>query len=237
MPLGKSFRILSANLKNGAADPDAFANQVAALAVDVLALQEVSFDQAEPLTRLLDFGEIVPSDYFIGRGLLCRHPVKIERVPLVWGFALTARLEPGDWNPLTGPVEIMNLHVAAPHMLSPLPGPVLRWHQGREFDAFLARADQGTQPAPARLMVGDFNSTPGWPWYRRMASRFSDAAVEFAAKSGASTEPTWGPLPSGPKVLRIDHGFTRGLEVEGFEVLEIAGSDHSALVIDLAYPS
>jgi endonuclease/exonuclease/phosphatase family metal-dependent hydrolase len=234
--LGKSFRILSANLKNGAADPDAFANLVASLAVDVLALQEVSFDQAEPLTRLFEFGEVVPHEQFVGRGLLCSHPVRIERIPLIWGFALTARLEPRDWNQLGGPVEVTNLHVAAPHMLSPQPGPVLRWNQGREFDAFLARADQASQPAPARLMVGDFNSTPGWPWYRRMALQFTDAATEFAAKAGTSTEPTWGPWPGGPKLLRIDHGFTRGLEVEGVEVLEIAGSDHSALVIDLAYP-
>ncbi|MCH7868562.1 MAG: endonuclease/exonuclease/phosphatase family protein [Myxococcales bacterium] len=234
--MGKAFRILSANLKNGGADPEAFANLVASLSVDVLALQEVSFGQAEPLTELFDHGEIYPDDNYVGRGLLSRFPVCVERIPMSWGFVLTARLESRDWNHLSGPVEITNLHVAAPHILAPRPGLALRWHQARELDAYLERADQETQPGPARLMVGDFNATPGWPWYRRMASRFTDAAAELAAKAGTSTVPTWGPWLGGPKLLRIDHGFIRGLEVEAFEVLEIAGSDHSALVIDLTYP-
>ncbi len=234
--MGKAFRILSANLKNGDADPDAFANLVASLSVDVLALQEVSFAQAEPLTELFDHGAIYPDDNYVGRGLLSRLPVCVERIPMSWGFVLTARLEACDWNHLSGPVEITNLHVAAPHIVRPRTGLALRWHQAREFDAYLEQADQGTQAAPARLMVGDFNSTPGWPWYHRMVSRFADAAVDLAAKAGTSTVPTWGPWPGGPKLLRIDHGFIRGLEVEAFEVLEIAGSDHSALVIDLSYP-
>jgi endonuclease/exonuclease/phosphatase family metal-dependent hydrolase len=232
--LGKSIRILSANLKNGGADPEAFANLVTALSIDVMAVQEVTFEQAEPLSRLFDYGEIVPDDHNVGRGLLCRHPVNISRFKMMWGFGQTVRLECADWNQLGGPVEITNLHIAAPHMRTPRPGPVLRWHQSRELDAYLERSDRGASPAPARLLVGDFNATPAWPWYRRMAKRFSDAAVEFAAKRQAPTQPTWGPRPGGPKLLRIDHGFTRGLCVEGFEVLEVVGSDHSALVIDLA---
>jgi endonuclease/exonuclease/phosphatase (EEP) superfamily protein YafD len=34
-------------------------------------------------------------------------------------------------------------------------------------------------------------------------------------------------------VLRIDHGFVQGMAVEDFRVLSVAGSDHSAIVMDL----
>ena len=89
---------------------------------------------------------------------------------------------------------------------------------------------------PPRLLVGDFNATPYWPWYRRMVSQFTDAAVAVADKTGTPARPTWGPWPGARKVLRIDHGFLRGLAVEGFEVLDVVGSDHRALVMDLSLP-
>lgn len=272
--MGQSLRILSANLMNGGADPDAFANLVTSLAVDVLAVQEVSYEQAGPLAELFDHGEIDPNHDYIGMGLLCRYPVTLERIAMTWGFAQTVRLEVGDGHQLNEPVEITNLHVAAPHMHSPGLGLYLRWRQARELDAYLvaadrrselrseergaqkrrestskssatnARAGQGAPlrpdsarlPGPARLLVGDFNSTTYWPWYRRMASQFTDAAVAVAAKTGTSPKATWGPWPGSPKLLRIDHGFLRRLEVEEFEVFEVAGSDHCALVMDLTLP-
>jgi hypothetical protein len=272
--LGKCLRILSANLMNGGACSEAFAAMVAALDVDLLAVQEVGYEQAGPLAELFDHGQIDPADNYVGMGLMCRYPVSLERVEMTWGFGQTVRLEAGDGNELSRPIEVTNLHVAAPHMLSPLPGPYLRWRQASELDAYLKRADgrdelqvpgvdaqsrnesksnnkatnvsagQGspTRPgserknSPARLLVGDFNATPYWPWYRRMASQFTDAAVTVADKAGTSPKPTWGPWPGAPKLLRIDHGFLRGLEVQEFEVFEIEGSDHSALVMDITLP-
>lgn len=339
-PLGQSLRILSANLKNGAADPDAFANLVAALAVDVLAVQEVSHSQAAPLAELFEHGEIAPDDDYIGMGLLSRYPVEIERVPFIWGFGQTARLSAGHWPQPSAPVELTNLHIAAPHMLRPWPGPYLRWRQSGELRRYLADADardvfpgastseqpqaiqsqshlaaaQGERngereassnpdciegyireestikssamavraghgaPArpgpvrevgvtfpgdfpndspngfekglekgvsksdlrnirpPARVLLGDFNATPYWPWYARMASQFTDAAVTVASKTGSALRPTWGPRPGDAKLLRIDHGFLRGVDVEAFEVLNVLDSDHSAIVMDLNLP-
>lgn len=338
--MGQSLRILSANLKNGEADPDAFANLVAALAVDVLAVQEVSHSQAAPLAELFEHGEIAPHDDYIGMGLLSRYPVEIERVPFAWGFGQTARLSAGHWPQPSAPVELTNLHIAAPHMTRPWPGPYLRWRQSGELRRYLADADarevfpgastsgrshaaqspthltlgQGERngepeasstpdciesyireestikrsamavkaghgaPArpgpvrevgvtfpgdfpndspngfekgvsnselngelrnirpPARVLVGDFNATPYWPWYARMASQFTDAAVAVASKSGSALRGTWGPRPGDAKLLRIDHGFLRGVDVEEFEVFDVLGSDHSAIVMDLTLP-
>jgi len=69
-----------------------------------------------------------------------------------------------------------------------------------------------------------------------MQTQFTDAAVTVATKTGEPLKPTWGPWPGSAKVLRIDHGFLRGVDVEGFEVLEVLGSDHCALVMDLILP-
>ena len=62
---------------------------------------------------------------------------------------------------------------------------------------------QGTNCHPAAPLC-DFNSTPGWPWYRRMASRFTDAASELAAKAGTSvkksaSKKTVAKTPTAPK--------------------------------------
>jgi len=161
--LGQSLRILSANLMNGGADPDAFANMVAALDVDLLAVQEVGCDQAAPLAELFEYGEIDPDHNYVGMGLLSRYPVALERIEMTWGFGQTVRLEAGDSNELSEPVEITNIHVAAPHMYSPMPGLYLRPPKPEAGDqnrsestsrssATNASAGQGspTRPGPAK---------------------------------------------------------------------------------------
>jgi hypothetical protein len=296
--LGQNLRVMSANLMNGGADPDTLARLVESLAVDVLAVQEVSHEQAEALSRLFDYGEIDPDHNYVGMGLLSHYPVTVERIPFTWGFGQTARMLRKDFVSLCEPLEITNLHVAAPHMVAPAPGPYLRWRQAGEFKRYLRASDareadrvleQGDQPVlspncstinsssamdvntgegsplcpgedlregkaaptnladpkrlkkdavpgPARVLVGDFNATPYWPWYWRMDSQFTDAAVTVANMSGESPKPTWGPWPGSPRVLRIDHGFLRRVDAEGFEVVDVAGSDHCALVMDLVLP-
>lgn len=306
--MGQTLRILSANLLNGRACMESLIDTVHALAVDVLALQEVSPEQAEALAGVLPHGQIRPDYNYVGMALATRRPCDIHLVPMSWGFGQTVRLEPEDWNGLSRPIEISNIHIAAPHMYWPAPGFYLRRKQIRELMAYLetrrhrageggesvvgaetvdpvdsghavgavgtansaqaegvgpveaadvatdASAQVGPTPrpndaprsaervgrspdrhsAPARVLVGDFNSTPYWPAYRRIASQFTDAAVAVATRRGRSTRATWGPWPGAPKLFRIDHGFVRDIEVEEFRVLEIVGSDHSAFVMDLS---
>ena len=80
--MGHPLRILSANLMNGGADPQVFAEMVAALDVDLLAVQEVAFEQAEPLAELFEHGVIDPDHQYVGMGLLSRYPVSLERVEM-----------------------------------------------------------------------------------------------------------------------------------------------------------
>ena len=137
-------------------------------------------------------------------------------------------LDPGVWKGLARPLSLVNVHFQAPHATHPFPSWRLR---GRQVDAFETFVD--ANPSDARLVVGDYNATPAWPLYRRMARRFSDGAIQCAQREGRGVERTWGPRADSPRLLRIDHAMVRGLQVERFQVLDIEGSDHSGLLFDI----
>ncbi len=231
--MGRALRILSANLWNGRADGEAFANIVTALAVDVVAVQELSPEQAEALSAALPHGEFEPDRTHTGMGIAMARPGEFFRVPMPCRDTRGVRLHARDWPCINGSIEILNVHIMAPHVLHHRPGPfVTRTAQVRALEEFIQGGSQAQLAA-----VGDFNSTPMWPAYRRIASHLSDAAVLAAERSGRSPSPTWGPWVSAPRLLRIDHGFVRGCEVEQFQVIDIPKSDHSAVVMDISSPA
>ena len=236
--LGHSLRMISANLRNGGADPCAFAQLVSSLEADLVAVQEISPDQAEALSAVLPHGQIEPSLAHRGMGIALRRPAEITRVPLRFRDAHIATLRPDDWPDLPSPLEVINVHIAAPHLSPPGSGLLHRRRQMRDLEGYLlngsavARAEE--PPAGSgQVLLGDFNATPAWPLYWRISSHFTDAARAVAAKRGFRLQRTWAPWSGSPKLLRIDHGFVRGLGVEEFQVVEVAGSDHNAIVMDL----
>lgn len=225
-------RIVSANLWNGRAHPEAFAELVAELEADVVAVQEMSPEQADALARVMPHGQLMPARDHSGMGLAARHRVAISLVPLYMRSAPVARLDPGDWSQLRSPVEVVNVHMYAPHVVVPKFGLPVRRRQIRDFERFLA--DEGSDSLrDSRVLVGDFNATPWWPVYRWFAERFTDAATAAAGALGRSVRRTWGPWHGAPRLLRIDHAFVRGFEVEAFQVMTVRGSDHSAVILDL----
>jgi endonuclease/exonuclease/phosphatase family metal-dependent hydrolase len=226
--LGQTLRVLSANLWNGRADPDAFAALVSSLAVDVVAVQELAPEQAEALGAVMPYGQLEPKTDCTGMGLVASAPCQLERVPLPSRDAHVAHFEAGAWPDLSSPLEIMNVHVVAPHA-QPFGGALaVRRSQWRALEAYLSKP-----PAGARALVGDLNATPAWPFYWRVAERMTDAAVAVAKSRGTPPLRTWGPRPGFPRLLRIDHGFVDGIEVDNFQVLPLERSDHSAIVMDL----
>jgi endonuclease/exonuclease/phosphatase family metal-dependent hydrolase len=234
--VGDRLRIVSANLWNGRADADAFAELVASLHADVVAVQELGFEQAEALACVLPHGRLQPDHAFMGMGIAMRRPGEVTRIPLHYRDAWRVVLDPGAWPDLSRPLEVINLHVAAPHTL-PLPyGLLLRRRQLRDFERHLATRPEGPNGLPQAL-VGDLNATPAWPAYQRISAQWSDAATAVARRQGRAARATWGPGPGARRVLRIDHGFVRGLAaaewVEDFQVVAVRGSDHSAIVMDL----
>jgi endonuclease/exonuclease/phosphatase (EEP) superfamily protein YafD len=218
---------VSANLLNGGAAPDAFAALVAALDADVVATQEMAPEQADALARVLPHGLLEPTRDYSGMGIALREPAPIRRLALP---GRDARIADIAWQGPAGArieLEILNVHVEAPH--STWDSLYRRRGQLRGLVRHLAAA-----PARRRVLIGDLNATPLWPLYRRLAARLTDAAAAAAHRHGRSVESTWGPWAWAPRVLRIDHAFVDGVAVEDFRVLPIAGSDHSAIVIDIA---
>lgn len=227
--MNERFRLVSANLWNGRADPAAFAALVDELAADAVTVQELSPEQAEALAKVLPHGLLEPARDFSGMGIALRRPGLVERVSLPCRDARVTEFWVGE-DPATAlPIELINVHITAPHMWPPHVAMALRRGQLVGLEAYL-----DTRPARPRAVAGDFNSTPFWFLYRRMAHRLADAALEVAHRHGIPPTRTWGPWPGGPRILRLDHVFVHDLVVEDFRVFDVAGSDHSAVVADLA---
>ena len=224
-------RIVSANLRNGSVDPGWLRELVQALRADVVVLQEADPPHFEVLSADLPHGRFDPGEDHTGMGIALRGPAKTSAIPLAWRYAQQARLDPADWPELTRPLAIMNIHIAAPHVSRPpLYGFLLRRRQVRQLEAHFEEAFDDSH---GTLVIGDFNATPLWPVYRRIAPLFTDAAIAVAQQLGRPLEPTWG-RPEGRRFLRIDHAFTRGVEHRDFQVVALPDSDHSAIVVDLA---
>jgi endonuclease/exonuclease/phosphatase (EEP) superfamily protein YafD len=147
----------------------------------------------------------------------------MERLPMAHRDGLIARLEPPAW---PGSLEIVNVHIANPIMWPPWQSLRLRRQQ---LDVLMAHV----APAGPRLIAGDFNASPAWPVYRRLARRLDDAALLVAKQQGVRPSRTWGPTPGTPRMLRIDHVFVEGLRPVDARLVSIPGSDHSGLLVEV----
>lgn len=230
--MGKSVRVFSGNLWWGKADCDGLIDLIRRHQIDVFAAQELGYENAEAIASELPFGALEPAPSesgFQGMGIALRKPAVYSQVPLDCRPARRVVLDPGEWDGLLRPLDLVNVHLQAPHSMSPFPSFRVRGNQAKGLERFI-----DAEPSDARLVVGDYNATPAWPLYKRLARGFSDAAVLCAQKEGRATERTWGPTADGPRLFRIDHALVRGLHVENFRVIDIPGSDHSGLLFDCA---
>ena len=225
--MSQLIRVFSGNLCWGRADSDALAELIRRHDVDVFAAQEMGFDNAEAIARELPHGVLEPDATYMGMGIATRRHVAYAQIPIDFRPARRAVLDPKDWEGLSRPLDLVNVHFQAPHAMRPFPPSRVRARQAAGLESFFDAV-----PSDARLMVGDCNAAPGWPLYHRLARRFTDAAVVCARREGRRLERTWGRKPESPRLVRIDHAFVRGIHVERFQVVEIPGSDHSGILFD-----
>lgn len=213
-------RILTANLWNGRAEPQALADVIARCEPDAVLVQELAPEQAEAIEKLLPHGLLMPRRDKCGMGLALRKPASITLLPLPRREALVARVAPGQWGPFSEALEIINVHLSAPTRPSRLP---LRRVQVELLRDYLTLA-----PMP-RIVAGDLNSMRISPAYRVLRGLLRDAALErrpFAI-------PTWSFSAGCPRFLRIDHVLTHGFRTLDVEVMHVRGSDHSAVLATL----
>ncbi len=222
-------RLLTANLLSDAADPDALAELLEREDVDVACLQELGPRQAEAVGRVLPHGKLDPRHDTHGLGIALRGPGEVMNLPLPRKDARVVRLDPAGWPALEAPLEIIGVHIQAPHSLPPWASLQTRRAQIRKLVHYLESA-----PVPHRVVAGDMNATRLWPAYGALASRLTDAPLSVARRGRTIPARTWGPLfLSGLRLLRIDHVFSRGLEALDCRVHALPGSDHAAVVVDL----
>ena len=120
--MGAHLRLFTANLLNGGADPDRFADLLQREQIDVVCLQELSHDQADAVAEVLPYGELMPSDDFVGMGIALRRPAVLEVIPMVYRRAHVATLSPEHWPELPKPVEVIDVHFAD-HVPDQIPSP------------------------------------------------------------------------------------------------------------------
>jgi len=223
-------RILTANLLGGRADPAALVDLVERMQIDVVCVQESTPDLAEALAEVLPAGGIESGPISRGLGIAARRPVEIETFPLPKRGGFVARLDPSHWSDLDHAIQIVNVHIMAPQTWPYFPNRHTRHGQMNGLLEFLDRA-----PQTPRAILGDFNASPLWPVYRRMASRYTDAAAACAGR-GASPRATWPNLSAVGlgALIRIDHCFVSRLTPLRTQVVPIEGSDHCGLCVDLS---
>ena len=220
-----SLRVLTANLYGERLDLKRFRELLKDLDPDVVLVQELSFRAANVLTESLPHGMLVPAPGYEGRGLALRAPGHMQILPMAYRDGLIARLGPPAW---PASVEIVNVHMANPIVWPPWASLRLR---SQQLEALITHV-----AAPAvRVVAGDFNASPAWPVYRRVASRLDDAAKLFAKQQGTSPARTWGPTPGAPRMLRIDHVFVERLQPLDIRTVAVPGSDHSGLMVDVQF--
>jgi endonuclease/exonuclease/phosphatase family metal-dependent hydrolase len=226
-----TIRLLTANLWSEGADPSGLADQLVALRVDVACFQELGAQQAAAIARVLPHGKLEPGasrhDHD-GMGIAARRPLALSRISLPKRDARRAELDPRDWPELGVKLELINLHIQAPHVFPPWRSLALRRQQVAMLLPHFAAA-----PETARVVCGDFNATPLWPVYRALASSTPDLVLEHAALRREKPRRTWGPWSGAPRLLRIDHVLGAGVLAANVQVVQVRGSDHSAVVVDL----
>lgn len=223
-------RLMTANLFNGGATPHALAELIETLQVDVACFQEMTPAQADAIQAVLPYGKLDPRTDHEGAGIALRLPGDVDRLPLPFRDARVTRLQPPDWPQLDAPLEIIGVHLQAPHGKPP-PWVTLPRRRG-QIDGLTDYFE--SVPHAHRVVTGDFNATPLWPAYHRMCQHLTDGADALARSRGQRPGRTWGPrFAGGRRLLRIDHVFTGGVELVACSIHTVEGSDHAALVVDL----
>lgn len=221
---GPVVRVLTANLLGGASDAAAVVGVVREHRVDVLAVQELSPEHMAALDRLglvwlLPYRSASPA----GSGLFSRFPLVDTGVrpnPGGFGQAYGTVLVPD-----AGPLHVESVHASSPYAVSQVPC----WR------ADLTAQPPATPAGPVRVLAGDFNATLDHAAFRRLLrTGYRDAADVV----GAGLAGTWGPYDGDPiPPVTIDHVLVdRRIGVRAVSVHAVPGSDHRAVLAELAVP-
>jgi endonuclease/exonuclease/phosphatase (EEP) superfamily protein YafD len=218
---GPELRILTANLRFGAAGNASLVDLVRRTGADVLSVQEFTPDAADRLDeagieRLLPYRVIDPRGGPEGSGLYSRYPLKElpERGPTTFAMVSATLEVPG-----TSPVRM-----TAAHPPAPLGPDVPRWRHD------IGEIPPATPHGQVGIVAGDFNATLDHAPLRHLIGEgFTDAADA----TGQGLVPTFRPWPP----ITIDHVLAdKRCAVERVKIYLQPASDHRALFTQLRLP-
>lgn len=220
-------RVVTFNVGNGRARPEELCDALEALDADLVLLQELDHAQAAALEArgdaLAPFRELRPQGRR-GKGVLSRFPLTDLRHIVDCDGATRVH---GVVRTLRGDIAFVNVHArASVAVLGPL----------AQLDEQVRKIASGAPRDLPVIVAGDFNVGPRSELLAPLArAGFENAYTRRGAGLGLSFPVFgryWG-LPL-PPLVRIDHVFTRGLDVRAAALGPSAGSDHRALICVVA---
>lgn len=227
-PAGPVLRVLTLNVKGGGADAEAITASVAALEVDILAVQELTAGLVQRLALsglddILPQSHLEPREGSRGTGLWARWPLT-PLPPVAGALAATprARIDPPGGLPVT---------VTAVHPVAPVADQEHRWRQ--ELGLIQAALAGTTGP---QLAAGDFNASRDHRAFRAvLRSGFVDCAD--AARERAWPGLTWPADRRFPPLMRLDHVLAPrgGVFVHEARTVRVPGTDHLGVLVVLEF--
>lgn len=219
---------MTANLLHDRGRPEALSALLAEMEPDLLVTQELSESCASVIADHFPNHHLRPTSGFTGRGIASRLPASFGEIAMP--------VRPGTWAIVA--VEGRLLRLVGMHLANPIQFPWWRSLRARlhQLEAMFDWVDSGDEDMPL-VVAGDMNASPRWPAYKRMSDRWTDLAVLSATRNEVTPQRTWAWRPGWPRLLRIDHVFGMGVEVDGVSVAPIGGSDHHAVIVDIELPT
>jgi endonuclease/exonuclease/phosphatase (EEP) superfamily protein YafD len=227
---GVALRVISANLREGRADPDDLVRSAREQA-DVVAFQELTPRVVDRLsTAGLD--AIFPYRWLDARGNSQGVGVW-SRFPLV----ATRRIRGYTYAAVSARIRVAGVSidpaVVVVHLAGPWPYPIDAWR--RDLDRLPATLlDVAERSGSGCVIVaGDFNGTIDMRPFRDL---LRDGYREAAEQSGAGILPTFPVQSRVPPLIAIDHILTRNCTATSLRTTTIEQSDHRGIVATVMIP-
>jgi len=221
-PHGPTLRVMTVNLYNGLANKEQVTQHVIDQHVDVLVVEELTFEARVELSRdgleqILPYRALATSPAADGTGIYSRRP--LVRTGTIHG--LTGHLEVRARVTVPGgpPVTVQAVHTESPDL-----------RRNGDWRATLRQLPEAS-PGGTELLVGDFNASLDHGELRRVISHgWADAAD----RSGNGLAGTW---PSRLPTVALDHVLvSRQIGVRQTKVFHIGGTDHRMVFAVLQLP-
>lgn len=225
---GVAVRVVTANLQEGSADPQAL-SEVARSDADLLIVQELTPECAAGLEQLAaDFPHraVDARPGAGGVGIWSRYPLTGSlRLPGYELGVLSARVRT--------PGAAEDTVVLAAHLVGPWPQPIDGWR--REIAALpdTLRLMARTAGGGAVIVAGDFNATPDMLPFRRLTD---DGYRDAAREAGAGLNPTYPADSWSPPLIAIDHILLRNSSATDVRTVRVPGSDHLGVAATVHLP-